>query len=671
MLSRDTIIQTFALLVILAMLALSASLTHALTAEAGRAQLVYTDQATDADPPEVALGIAMGAFRGLFVNYLWIRANKLKQDGKFFEAVQLSTAITRLQPRFPRVWAFHAWNMAYNISVATNTADERWQWVKAGIDLLRDEAIPRNPNDVLLHKELAWIFVHKVQGFADDANHYYKRELAKDWTIILGPPPKLDASPQQNANALANWLDRFVNAPDSLPELYNSEIAAQVRDGVGLLPDGTRKSLTKELVDRIKSEARLDLGKNLLRFVEYRLAWARNYYAQENQRDVNPVDRNDAIDKLMLDERYTDAWPRLLAFTRRRVLLDMHMEPERMQRYTRLFGPLDWRHPASHALYWSRRGVEEGLERDSVTQFDTLNTDRVTVHAIQELFRSGAVQYDLWSNDYYAMSDFDWAEPYGKVLEDLMTEQRGGIAADPTQRAYTLYGAGYENFLRDVIRVAYNRGDIATAEKFHKKLRTWGGLNLNDPQLEDDLRLPLADFVLKGLKDRLTTPYIAQQEIEAALSDAFLRGLGQARPEVFKRQMEYANTVRNIYLETQSIRTLADAETQRMAEYVGSDFAEIVARVFLRLLAGDSLGGIQIGPVEAGRLYRRAPLDIQQRVYDPLLAVISRGNAWMTPQRALEFFPEPPAMEQYRIALANSAAAQEKTRKEQIEFLKK
>ncbi|MEZ6210502.1 MAG: hypothetical protein R3B46_04545 [Phycisphaerales bacterium] len=38
------------------------------------------------------MGIAMGVtFRGLFVNYLWIHApNKLKQDGKFYEAIQLS-----------------------------------------------------------------------------------------------------------------------------------------------------------------------------------------------------------------------------------------------------------------------------------------------------------------------------------------------------------------------------------------------------------------------------------------------------------------------------------------------------------------------------------------------------------------------------------------------------
>ena len=187
---QDRIIQAACIAVIGLCLTVSSLLSTEITAEAGRSQLTYVDAANQDDPPEVALGIAMGAFRGLFVNYLWLRATKLKEDGKFYEAIELSEAITRLQPRFPRVWSFHAWNMAYNISVATQTETERWQWVNAGIDLLRKEAIPRNPNDVLLHKELAWIFLHKIQGYTDDANRFYKREFAREWTIAIGPPPR-------------------------------------------------------------------------------------------------------------------------------------------------------------------------------------------------------------------------------------------------------------------------------------------------------------------------------------------------------------------------------------------------------------------------------------------------------------------------------------------------
>ena len=169
--------------------ALAGATSIAVNASASRNKLVWTDSASDNDPPQVALGIAMGAFRGLFVNVLWIRANNLKEAGKYYEARDLSSAITKLQPRFPRVWVFHAWNMAYNISVTTQTKSERWNWVNQGLQLLRDEGIPANPNDLLLHRELAWIYLHKIQGYTDDANGYYKRMLAVEWTWVLGPPP--------------------------------------------------------------------------------------------------------------------------------------------------------------------------------------------------------------------------------------------------------------------------------------------------------------------------------------------------------------------------------------------------------------------------------------------------------------------------------------------------
>ena len=109
-------------------------------------------------PPSLAFAtVAMGAFRGLVVDILWMRADKLKQDGKFFDAKQLAEWITLLQPRFGKVWDFQAWNMAYNISVAIpNTqCDERWRWVRNGYELLRDRGIPLNPNDIYLYRSLA------------------------------------------------------------------------------------------------------------------------------------------------------------------------------------------------------------------------------------------------------------------------------------------------------------------------------------------------------------------------------------------------------------------------------------------------------------------------------------------------------------------------------------
>ncbi len=197
----DLPIQLGAAAVLAASLGASVYLTQDVSSSVGRNGLAYTDAAEEGSPNEVSIGIALGAFRGIFVNMLWLRAQAAKDQGNYYEAMDLSKAITKLQPRFPRVWAFHAWNMAYNISVTTNTAPERWQWVNNGIRLMREEGIPANPKDLLLHKEISWIFLHKIQGFMDDANLYYKRQLAEEWTIVLGPPRPADSKKPMLGNA--------------------------------------------------------------------------------------------------------------------------------------------------------------------------------------------------------------------------------------------------------------------------------------------------------------------------------------------------------------------------------------------------------------------------------------------------------------------------------------
>ena len=71
----------------------------------------------------------------------------------------------------------------------TNTPEERWDWVTAGIDLVRNQGIRYNPNDVVLHKDLAFWFAHKIDGNSDDAHFHYKKQFAEEWHLLLGPPP--------------------------------------------------------------------------------------------------------------------------------------------------------------------------------------------------------------------------------------------------------------------------------------------------------------------------------------------------------------------------------------------------------------------------------------------------------------------------------------------------
>ena len=137
-------------------------------------------------PPLMAFTtVVLGGFRGLIADALWLRASRLKADGKYVELFQLSDWITKLEPRCSEVWEFHAWNMAYNVSVMMPSPEDRWRWVQRGIRLIRDRGLYYNPTDARLHWYLGWIYQHKIGGRFDKEHLFYKRRWAETMAPFL------------------------------------------------------------------------------------------------------------------------------------------------------------------------------------------------------------------------------------------------------------------------------------------------------------------------------------------------------------------------------------------------------------------------------------------------------------------------------------------------------
>lgn len=155
---------------------------------------------TDAPPGVRFVTVALGGFRGLLADVLWVRASELQDKGHFFEVAQLTSWITRLEPRYPEVWAYHAWNMAYNITAVIPDPGDRWHWVNNGIRLLRDEGIPSNPGHPKLFWELGWLFYDKVGGRWDEATLFYRISWAREMGSLCAPGlvdyQALDATPE-------------------------------------------------------------------------------------------------------------------------------------------------------------------------------------------------------------------------------------------------------------------------------------------------------------------------------------------------------------------------------------------------------------------------------------------------------------------------------------------
>ncbi|MGY8654730.1 MAG: hypothetical protein ACKVJX_14035 [Verrucomicrobiia bacterium] len=164
--------------------------------------LTHLERPLENAPPLLAFStVALGGFRGLIANYLWIRANSLQQEGRYFETLTLARWITQLQPRLSEVWIYQAWNMSYNVTREFDDPHERYMWIDSGIRLLRDEGIRYNPQEPTLYRELAWFYEDKFGQTLDDEHRYYKQRLAAEMRQLFGRAPDYDVllDPQTDA----------------------------------------------------------------------------------------------------------------------------------------------------------------------------------------------------------------------------------------------------------------------------------------------------------------------------------------------------------------------------------------------------------------------------------------------------------------------------------------
>lgn len=278
-------------------------------------------------PPMVAFTtVALGGFRGILADILWVRASDLQDKGKYFELVQLADWITKLEPRYAQVWTFHGWNLAYNVSVLFNAPEDRWRWVRHGMMLLRDEGLKYNPEDSDMLYQLGWIFQHKIGQDLDDANKHYKESWAREMMQLFdGPAPDYAA---------------IEAAPKSPEELFQ-------RPG------------TRELVGKIQAAG----------FDPYDFALTGT--------NVPP-----AVARLLAT---SPAAADLKAGIRRHALVDLYkLDPVIMRQVDEAYGPLDWRLSQAHAIYWAWQSKACARKEFAKTQ-----ADRMMFQSLFEAIRQG------------------------------------------------------------------------------------------------------------------------------------------------------------------------------------------------------------------------------------------------------------------------------------------
>ncbi len=256
-------------------------------------------------PPGIAMTtIALGGFRGLIADALFLRLIALQQQGNYYEMTQLASWITRVQPEFTGASTFLAWNMAYNLSNACNRPEDRWRWVLNGIQLLRDQALLHDPDNPVLYRELSWLYLHKIGEDWDRSNQYYKARLAGDMTKILG------------AEFSGNWHDLAQAAAN------RDELARQLGPDYDLLS--------------------AELKKQKLTFSDLE----RTFRTSGHMESVSAITftRSESREKLL---HHLRRWA---------LMSEWNLDPALIMAVNSTYGEMDFRLSAAHALYWAQQG---------------------------------------------------------------------------------------------------------------------------------------------------------------------------------------------------------------------------------------------------------------------------------------------------------------------------
>jgi hypothetical protein len=416
--------------------------------------LVIPTATTEGMPPHVAVvTAALGTFRGLAVDALWARADHLQSEGEYFEAQTLSQWITALQPRFQKVWAFQAWNLAYNISVATQVPAERWGWVQRGIGLLRDQGIPLNPRSPQLQMELGWIFHNKIAGKGDKEHWYYKACLAREMQEFLG-----DMTAGRTTDEAIAMFRRVADAPATLDELLKN--VPDVQTGLDLLA---------------KHGAKPDEA--FLRMLGRSLMQATSVDAKILGASGLPEGANAPLLAAIRGDRETAGviFDHLVPHLQKRVLEDRYkMDPAAMLAVMERYGPLDWRHPESHGIYWTEQGIAIGRELRRREDENELLIIRSRLHMLAEMMRTGRIAYDAATHRVDLLPDPRFAAAYERSLEDaldLINSEEGVSAGQFGRAEESDLLEGYETFLNLAVILEYLYGDREAAKTHFVKLR--------------------------------------------------------------------------------------------------------------------------------------------------------------------------------------------------------
>ena len=136
------------------------------------------------------------------------------------------------------------------------------------------------------------------------------------------------------------------------------------------------------------------------------------------------------------------------------------MDPEFMKEVDERYGPLEWRLPEAHAIYWAALGLKKAEENPTKIKKDDLITlRRVIYQSMQLSFQRGRLV----------------ANPFAKPSSSAPTSTSFPRSAPPTSRRREEDETNrdhilraHRNFLRDAVYFLYENNRMADAAHWYR-----------------------------------------------------------------------------------------------------------------------------------------------------------------------------------------------------------
>jgi len=125
----------------------------------------------------ILAGAMLGSFRGVAANFLWLKMQRLWDEGQASalgrtgDAENVMRTVTLLDPHWLEPWTFAGWHYSYNLSYeaeAVHNYELQGELIQRGINYLV-EGVSYNPGTYELYFETAWTYFDKLKEYDEAA----------------------------------------------------------------------------------------------------------------------------------------------------------------------------------------------------------------------------------------------------------------------------------------------------------------------------------------------------------------------------------------------------------------------------------------------------------------------------------------------------------------------